>query len=250
MWAEASDLTNQQRANSDLEFWLGSEPDGAPRRVYRAIMQDLEEHRMVPGQRLVETDLAARFGIGRNAVREAMQRLAVRGVVDLSRYRSASIRQFDISETLEVLDVAAAMTGLATRTAALKYDPSRHAKLMNAAIRGFPKVGAIPEPGVFSRARRQFYRALLMVGGNRELQRLYPAIGMHIIYSQFQSPRIQDLRIEDYRAIHGAVTAGDAGAAERAGRDHVQRVRKVILSLTEGRELLNQRSFLTAVRSK
>jgi DNA-binding GntR family transcriptional regulator len=229
---ETVELNNEQRANSDLEFWMGTEPDGAPRRVYRAIMQDLEEHRMVPGQRLIETDLAVRFGVGRNAVREAMQRLAVRGVVDLSRHRSASIRQFDTAETLEVLDVAAVMTGLATRAAALNYNPLQHAKMMSLAIKGFPKIGNVPEPGVFSRARRQFYRALLIIGGNRELQRLFPAIGMHIIYSQFQSPRMQDLRIEDYRAIHDAVIAGDGKAAERAGKDHVQHVRDVILSVT------------------
>jgi DNA-binding GntR family transcriptional regulator len=226
-------LNSEQRSSTDSDFWMVDASPGAPGRVYCAIMQDLEEHRLSPGQRLVETELAVRFGVGRNAVREAMQRLAMRGVIDLSRHRSASIRQFDTIETLEVLDVAAAMTGLATRAAAQKYDSSQHATLMESVIDGFPRVGTAPEPGIFSRARRRFYRALLIVGGNRELQRLFPAIGMHIIYSQFQSPRLQDLRLEDYRAIRDAVTAGDAEAAERAGRTHVERVRKVIMSLTE-----------------
>lgn len=212
---------------------MGGGPDGAPRRVYQAIMQELEEHRMVPGQRLVETDLAARFGVGRNAVREAMQRLAVRGIVDLSRHKSASIRQFDIEETLEVLDVAAAMTVLATRAAALNFNRAQHAQLITSAIHGFPKIGSLPEPGVFSKARRRFYRALLIIGANRELQRLFPAIGMHIVYTQYHSPRMQDLRIEDYRAIYDAVIAGDAAAAERAARSHVERVRTIILSLSK-----------------
>jgi DNA-binding GntR family transcriptional regulator len=231
-----TNVPHEQRpqVGSSFEPPLGGEADAAPRRVYRAIMRDLEEHRMVPGQRLIETDLAARFGVGRNAVREAMQRLAGRGVVDLSRHRSASIRIFDIVETLEVLDVAAVMTGLATRTAALKYDPAQHAEVLASAIKGFPRVASVLEPGVFSRARRQFYRALLIIGCNRELQRLFPAIGMHIIYSQFQSPRMQDLRIADYRSIHDLVIAGNAPAAERAGWDHVERVRDIILSLTKG----------------
>jgi hypothetical protein len=43
-------------------------PRGATQSVYRGIMQDLEGHRIVPGQRLVETELASRFGVGRNAV--------------------------------------------------------------------------------------------------------------------------------------------------------------------------------------
>src|SRR3546814_4678101 len=86
---------------------------GATQRVYLGILQDLEKHRMVPGQRLVETELALHFGVGRNAVREAMQRLAVRGVVDLRPNQSASIRKLDINETIEILEVAAEMTSLA-----------------------------------------------------------------------------------------------------------------------------------------
>jgi DNA-binding GntR family transcriptional regulator len=224
-------LNTRIRDEEEFDFLTEAEADGAPNRIYHAIMQDLEHRRMVPGQRLIETDLAVRFGVGRNAVREAMQRLAARGVVDLTRFRSASIRQLDVTETLEVLDVAAVMTGLATRAAALYYDRGQHAQLLRSVIAGFPKIGTVPEQGVFSRARRQFYRALLIVGGNRELQRLFPAIGMHIIYSQFQSPRLQDLRINDYRAIHAAVVNGDPGTAERAGLDHVKRVRNVILDL-------------------
>ena len=76
-------------------------PAGSVQRVYRGLLADLDHGRMVPGQRLVETDLAERFGVGRNAVREAMQRLAARGVVDLSRHRSPAIRRLDGEETME-----------------------------------------------------------------------------------------------------------------------------------------------------
>src|SRR3546814_18978729 len=81
---------------------------------------------MVPGQRLVETELALHFGVGRNAVREAMQRLAVRGVVDLRPNQSASIRKLDINETIEILEVAAEMTSLAASIPARNYDPALH----------------------------------------------------------------------------------------------------------------------------
>lgn len=205
------------------------QPVGASRKVYLGILQDLEEGRMVPGQRLVEVDLSARFGVGRNAVREAMQRLAVRGVVDLSRNRSGAIRQIDLAETMEILYVAAAMTALAAETAARHFDSARHGTMLDAAMAALtgPKVKD-QVPGAFSRARRGFYRALLAIGGNRELQRLFPAIGMQIIYSQFQSPRLQRLRLSDYEAIHSAVIAGDPAAARRASIRHVENVRAII----------------------
>lgn len=207
------------------------EPHSASQQVYLGIMEDLEARRMVPGQRLVETDLAQRFGVGRNAVREAIQRLSVRGIVDVSRNRSPAIRLLDLPETLEILDVAAAMTGLAAHAAARNFDPGLHADELNGAIQALDDVGDLSEPGAFSRARRRFYRTLLLIGGNRELQRLFPAIGMHIIYSQFQSPRLQQIRDNDYRAIHDAIAARDPDRAEAAGRAHAEHVRQIILSL-------------------
>ncbi|WP_340317563.1 GntR family transcriptional regulator [Rhizorhabdus argentea] len=217
----------------DDDNWHGAEPAGSARRVYLGILQDLESGRMVPGQRLAETDLSARFAVGRNAVREAMQHLAARGVVDLSRNRSPAIRQLDLTESLEVLDVAEAMTRLAARAAATRYQP-RHATQLQAAIDDL--VGAAAdEPPVFSGARRSFYRTLLLIGGNRELQRLFPAIGVHIIHAQFPSARLRGIRIADYRAIAAAVAAGDAATAEDAATAHVDAVRAVVRELAAGR---------------
>lgn len=201
---------------------------GASHRVYLGIMQELEARKMVPGQRLVETDLAQRFGVGRNAVREAIQRLSARGVIDPVRNRSPSIRQLDLAETHEILDVAAAMTCLAARAAAKAFSGEEHGKLLDAAEAALAEIGPDSDPAHFSRSRRQFYRAILSIGGNRELQRLFPAIGMHIIYSQYQSPRLQQSRIADYLAMSEAIRAADPQAAEIAARDHVDHVRSLI----------------------
>ncbi len=200
----------------------------ASQRVYRGIMKDLEEGRLVPGQILSETGMAGQYGVGRNAVREAMQHLAARGVVDLSRNRSPTIRRLDHAETLEILDVAGAMTALAVQAAARRYDPVVHAALITATLNALTQADAEDEPGGFSRARRHFYRVLLRIGSNRELQRLFPAISMHIIYAQYQSPRLRGIRLADYRAIMDAVVGGDMAAAAAAGRNHTDHVRSAI----------------------
>jgi DNA-binding GntR family transcriptional regulator len=217
---------NIAMANDDTDF--GAQAGGAAQSIYRGIMQDLECHRMVPGQRLIETELAIRFGVGRNAVREAIQRLAARGVVDISRNRSPAIRQLDMAETMEVLDVAAVMTGLATGSAARRFEPALHQAAFAQAMQQLIDAGALSEPGVFSQARRGFYRMILSIGGNRELQRLFPAIGMHIIYSQFQSPQLQHVRLADYQAIYDAISRNDVNAAEQAGQNHVETVRRIL----------------------
>ena len=84
-------------------------------------MRALETHRLVPGQRLIETELALRYGVGRNAVREALQWLAAQGGIAAIRHRSSAIRQLDTAEAGEVLDVAEAMLALVARAAAGQY---------------------------------------------------------------------------------------------------------------------------------
>lgn len=209
---------------------LGPEPSGSTRTVYLGILQDLEAGRMVPGQRLIETELAGRFEVGRNAVREAMQHLAVRGVVDLSRNRSPAIRRLDPAETFEVLEVAQAMTVLAVRAAAAGFADHHHEPLAGA-IGELDEAASDGEAAAFSKARRNFYRVLLLIGGNRELQRLFPAIGIHIIHAQYPSPRLRGIRLADYQAIARAVAARDMDAAEHAARAHVDNVRAVIREL-------------------
>ena len=114
------------------------------------------------------------MALARNAVREAMQHLAARGVVDLSRNRSPTIRRLDHLETLDILSVAAAMTALAAQAAARRYDPAQHHTLVASTLDALTHADAVDEPGMFSRARRHFYRILLHIGGNRELLRLFP----------------------------------------------------------------------------
>src|SRR3546814_16561648 len=77
------------------------------------------------------------------------------------------------------------------------------------------------QPSDFSRARRQFYRTLLQIGGNRELQRLFLAIGVHVIYSQYQSYQLQKIRLADSRAFFENLCANDIDAVTAAGRAHV-----------------------------
>lgn len=201
---------------------------GAVQRVYRGVLADLEHGRMVPGQRLIETELADRFEVGRNAVREAIQRLVARGVVDLAWRRSPAIRRFNRQETLDVLDVAEWMTALTLRTAAMQFQQSLHASALDHALALLEDAERDGEQGMFSQARRNLYRIFLEIGANHELKRLFPAIGMHIIYAQYQSARLRGIRVADYRRMIAAVQDGDADLATCIASEHVNNVRTSI----------------------
>lgn len=60
-------------------------------RVYEAVYRAVMEHRLEPGQRLREEEMAAEFGVSRTVVRQALQRLAQDQVIELMHNRGARV---------------------------------------------------------------------------------------------------------------------------------------------------------------
>ena len=204
-------------------------PASASDTVFFGIVSGLEAQRFVPGQRLVEGDLAAQFGVGRNSVREALQRLAAEGVVEIFRHRGAAVRSLSLSETMHVLDVAERMTGLLARTAARAVADGGSGVALAKSLESLRLADKAQDADAFARARRAFYRALLEIGGSGELRRLFPSIHMPVVYAQHRLTALQKLRLRDYREIGDAVLAADEVAADAAGMAHVRNVREEIL---------------------
>ena len=196
--------------------------------VFFGIVNGLELQKFVPAQRLVEVDLAEQFGVGRNSVREALQRLAAEGIVELHRHKGAAIRSLSMQETLDVLEVAERMTGLLARAAARGAAASRMKAILSDSLKALKAADALNDAVAFTSARRRFYRCLLDMGGNRELQRLFPTIQMPIVYAQHRLPALQKLRLRDYAKIATSVRAGREAEADDAGAAHVQHVRQEI----------------------
>ncbi len=205
-------------------------PVSASDAVFFGIVNGLELQKFVPAQRLVEIDLAEQFGVGRNSVREALQRLAAEGMVELQRHKGAVIRSLSIQETLDVLEVAERMTGLLARAAARGAAASGLSPSLSESLKALKAADDANDSGSFTSARRRFYRCMLDMGGNRELKRLFPTIQMPIVYAQHRLPALQKIRLRDYRKIATAVRAGREDEAEAAGAAHVQHVRQEIVS--------------------
>lgn len=62
-------------------------------RVYDALYAAVLEHRLAPGTRLREEELAERFAVSRTVVRQALQRLAQNRLVELQHNRGAQVAE-------------------------------------------------------------------------------------------------------------------------------------------------------------
>lgn len=202
--------------------------------VFYGVVRGLEAQRFVPGQRLVEVDLASQFGVGRNAVREAVQRLAADGIVDLVRHKGVVIKSLDAQETMDILEVAERMTGLLARSAARGIRAGQSVEGIGQALEQLRAAEHAEDSEAFARARRSFYRALLQASASLALKRLFPSIQMPVVYAQYMFSALQKLRLRDYALIGQAVIDADEDAADTLGAQHVQHVRAQIQRKIDG----------------
>ena len=196
--------------------------------VSEGLILALEEGRLSPGQRLVEADLCLRFGVSRGAVREALQRLASDGVVELSRNRGATIREVSPEQALKTLEMTEVLLGLTARSAARAIAAPGAAALMRQVMERMMRAVADDDDRPFLRARSAYYGALLRIGGNQELQRIFPTVQVHVLRAQYHLTRLHRRLHRDFQAIGEAVLAGDTARAERAARRHVRSIRTIL----------------------
>lgn len=67
-------------------------------RAMQIIEDKIAAGKLVPGQRLIEADLSEETGIARGRVREALRILAGSGIVELTPFKGARIKQLDQKE--------------------------------------------------------------------------------------------------------------------------------------------------------
>lgn len=89
-------------------------------RAYAAIEQRIATCVFAPGMVLSEKELSKELGIGRTPIREALQRLALDGMVDILPRRGVLVSSLDVRTHLRLLEVRREVERLVARSAAAR----------------------------------------------------------------------------------------------------------------------------------
>jgi DNA-binding GntR family transcriptional regulator len=232
-------VTHSQQADLDFQLYQAENSGAASQSpfeiTYRGILRGLYEGRYVPGQRLAAPDLMREFDVGRGTIREVLQRLASTGVVRILPNKGAQVRRLTRREVFEVLDIVEMLLGLAARGASLVSATGSERKLLETLYETLMQIKPDADFAGFTAARENYYRGIVAMGGNRELQRIFPSIQVHIMRVQLRMVDRAGDSVDptDYAMLQDAILSGDQERAEREGRRHVQRTIARVASLPD-----------------
>lgn len=185
----------------------------------RDIVRGLYEGQFSAGQRLVEPDLMARFGVSRSTVREAIQKLTAQGIAETHLNRGARIRELSRKQAENIVLILEQLLALAARQAAQNIQAPGCREQMHEALAPFADDVAPQDKFEFSRMRNRFNRTLARIGGNEELASLLSNINAHMIGYRMEV-HAEEKR-QAYRRIGAAVLDGNADLAEQQARAHL-----------------------------
>lgn len=191
--------------------------------VLDAVKHAILTGRLMPGQPLIETELAAQLGVSKTPVREALKTLAGAGLVTMSPYKGASVRTVDDKLAHSVYDIRILLEPEAVR---------RAASAGGAASAWWDTAGSALDAadGAADRAERQ--------QANREFHRaLYAGCGNDLMVGILDGLRDQTALVStavwtrnasweqeaaEHRAILDAIRAGRADVAATLLEEHIR----------------------------
>jgi DNA-binding GntR family transcriptional regulator len=189
--------------------------------IYAKIVHDIQSGTLLPGDRLTETDLAARFDISRTPVREAIRQLEGDGLVVHQPRLGATIRKLDHSEISELYEMRAVLESTAARLAArVASEPELdEISALHDAMKRTDEIETL------YRLNQLFHAAILDAARNRFLVKATQSAQKTLLIlgrSTMEQSDRAEIALQEHQVILDALRARDQTASERAMRSHIE----------------------------
>jgi DNA-binding GntR family transcriptional regulator len=191
--------------------------------VYDTLAEMIASGALKPGQHLVESELAEHLGVSRQPIREALQRLAVDGWVELRPAYGAYVHVPTAEEVAQLLGVRSALESYAAREAAQRTTEENVKRLWELYQAGTEALAGDEENALVA-ANAELHAHIVAMSGNKALAELIAQVERRVrwYYTPIARPRGEEAW-QEHKVLIATLAAGDPAGAERLMRSHTER---------------------------
>lgn len=201
------------------------QPDAPVGAQLHAILRDLVLHnRMSPGTRLSESEIAARFSVSRQPVREAFIKLSEEGLLEIRPQRGTFVRRISQAAVMDARFVREAIEADIVKLLARKPDPGLITELRMQLDEQFE--AARIDASRFIKLDELFHKTLADAAGKGRAWALIEGLKLQMDRVRYLSLlRFPMIKLTaQHEAIVDAIAAGDQQTAEQAARGHLREI--------------------------
>lgn len=191
--------------------------------IRQVIEKEIFQGNLRPGTRLDEESLAARFGLSRTPVREAILQLVYSGLVVKKPRQGAVVAPLDLHRMVQMFEVMSEVEGLCARFAARRMSPEEKSRLselnQSAAI-----LCEAHDLDAYYAVNRAFHDAIYDGSHNEVLKEMARSLFARLApYRRYQlnHPGRIEGSLGEHGEVAAAIAAADPDRAQMAMRKHV-----------------------------
>lgn len=208
---------------------IGHQP--VNQQVYLQILDLINARVLAPGTRLDEQSLAAEMGVSRTPLREAIGRLAEKGVVEYRPYQGNFVRVFSTKEVNDIYDVRRALEELAIRLTASRMTREK-LDVIRSILDEIESAMARGDVETVSAADARFHDAIARFSENETLISSLEDLSrqVQIIRAMAnQNPEVVSRTAIQRSEVLEALESGDADESARLIGQHIDFVRASVI---------------------
>ncbi|HBB85488.1 MAG TPA: GntR family transcriptional regulator [Sulfitobacter sp.] len=191
-----------------------------PTDAYSMILEAIDIGTYRPGDRLVESELADRFGVSRTPIREALQRLETQSLL-VRDGRSLIVASLDHNQMAELYVVRGELEGLAARLAA-RHATAEEVRVLREMVDADNTLAG--NPNALARANKRFHKQIHLASHNRylvqQLDLVHRSMALMATSSLAVEGRGEIAQVEHDRIVQ-MIEARDEDGADDALRTHI-----------------------------
>lgn len=198
-------------------------------RAYATLLDEIQTGVLAPGAVIAEAEQAARLGLSRTPLREALGRLAADGLVEQLSPRVTVVTRFDVDDISDLFAVRQALESQAAQLAATRGDSQLFAQFADR----FARADAAGDPDAYFALIAEFDDAIDVAVANDYLVSALRSMRTHLARAR-RLARDHPARLvasaAEHHLIASAIAASDTALAVHATHVHLHNALASILA--------------------
>lgn len=193
--------------------------------VFNTLRDAILTGKLVPGERLMENQLAEKLGVSRTPVREALRMLELENLVELVPRKGAQVLDMSEKDIVNILEVRSALEGLATSLACKKMTKEDLQQLKNLEV-DFEKAVADSDVERFVDIDEDFHDLIFMATENDKLINIFRNLRIQLYRYRMAQAKNNDTSmstiVAHHRSIIRAIENHDSEDGASVAQGHIK----------------------------
>ncbi|MDO5707678.1 MAG: GntR family transcriptional regulator [Andreesenia angusta] len=204
--------------------------------VFETLREAILDGRLVPGERVMEIQVAEKLGVSRTPVREAIRKLELEGLLIMIPRKGAYVADVSLDDVMDVLEIRASLEGLAASLGAQRR-VDEDIKLLEAKIEELSQCIDDKDTKGMVKNDAEFHKILMRSAKNEKLTSIVEGLKdqvqrFRVIYFNEHEEMGQKL-IKEHREILESIKCGDKKGAMEAAQEHIFNIRNHLVNKLE-----------------